>query len=83
MNVRQLITKLSRFDPDARVDIIGLTCGEVWEPVVLDTEHEASEDHEMGMFVYGEELDNEFNRYRAGALEQLFDATSTGLPDDD
>ena len=88
MTVRQLITLLSNYPPDAKVDIIDgvpdgedgfeyrrISCVGSDEQVMSVVPGTAA----SGLVVDESQLEFDGGAFRRGALEQLFDGASTGL----
>lgn len=84
MTIRELITKLAAYPPDAKIHLIGLE--EPWlvdqSEYTLDEAQALCEDcSDNVLFIDGRKTDD--NAYRRGALDQLFDEVSTGIPSHD
>lgn len=82
MKVRDLITLLADYPPNAEIHLIGLE--EPWladrSEYTLDEAQALCEDCSGNMLLIdGRKTDD--NAYRRGALEQLFDEVSTGIKD--
>ena len=99
MTIRELITRLADYPPDAEIHLIGLE--DPWladrrETVAMMADKKDALDGE-GTLEYAQRWCDEYggnmlyidaeatddNAYRRGALEQLFDEVSTGITEDD
>ena len=77
MTVRDLITRLAAYPPDATV--VNVHDAMSHEPRIIDSN--GGNAHTF-LLVGAKPLKHGDNPYRRGALEQLFDGCSTGIEDD-
>lgn len=80
MTVRELITKLANFPPDARASVGDERDGTIHPISDVTIESQFGEpDIDGSLLIIVDESETDDNAYRRGALDQLFDEVSTGI----